>query len=157
AADSTGVYFVGMTAQPSYNTIRKFDSAGNDLWTHQYNRFDVVLSIAPDNQGAYVLLLTGPPFTVARLDLTGAEVWTRQVINPEVASAVAPGPIVADKTGFYLAGAVNSALPGQCYAGQGDMFLARFDPFGNPIWTREFGSAGFERPAEVSIGAAGID
>jgi len=33
----------------------------------------------------------------------------------------------------------------------------RFDTGGNPIWTREFGTAGSERAASISIGAAGVD
>src|SRR5215469_2719953 len=141
AADSTGVYFVGMTTQATYNVLRKFDSAGNDLWTYQLDRSSVISGIAPDEHGVYVLFFPtnvgAPVDTVRRLDLTGSEIWTQQIVTSYVS-----GSIAADATGFYLSGGTYSALPGQCYAGQGDLFLMRFDTHGNPIWTREFGTAG---------------
>jgi uncharacterized protein (TIGR03437 family) len=155
AADSTGIYFVGMTTQANYNVLRKFDSAGNDLWTYQLDRFSIIVGIAPDEHGVYISFYpggSGPIDTVRRLDLTGSEIWTRQIVT-----SYSVGSIAADATGFYLSGETNSALPGQCYAGQGDVFLMRFDAGGNPIWTREFGTAGTERAASISIGAAGVD
>jgi uncharacterized protein (TIGR03437 family) len=153
AADSTGLYLVGETGQGTYNIVRKFDSAGNDLWTHQLDRSSLIMGIAPDDRGAYVLFFGGsPPFSVRLLDLSGSEVWTRQFVTSSYSGAIA-----ADSTGFYLSGVVNSALPGQCYAGRGDVFLMRFDRGGNPIWTREFGTAGFEGSASIAIGANSID
>jgi len=155
AADSTGIYFVGMTTAANYNVLRKFDSAGNDLWTYQLDRFSIIVGIAPDEHGVYVSFYRdggGPIATVRRLDLTGSEIWTRQIVT-----SYAAGSIVADSTGFYLSGETYSALPGQCYSGQGDVFLMRFDVGGNPIWTREFGTAGAERPASISIGSSSVD
>ena len=153
AADSTGVYFLGMTSQAAYNVIRRFDSSGNDLWTHQIDVTQFVLGIAPDDQGAYVLFFgTKADLAVERLDLTGKEVWTRSYLGYP-----GGGSIVADAAGFYLASMADSALPGQCYAGGGDVFLMRFDQGGNPIWTREFGTAGHERPASIMIGANSVD
>ncbi|HEY1757878.1 MAG TPA: PQQ-binding-like beta-propeller repeat protein [Bryobacteraceae bacterium] len=158
AADSTGVSFFGMANYGvvngvGYNLIRKFDSAGNDLWTHQLDRFAIVTSLATDNQGAYVQFFSdsGSGATeVRRLDLTGSEIWTRTI-----ATTFASGPIAADGTSFYVSSTIDGALPQQCYAGQGDVFLMRFDANSNPIWTREFGTAGPERPAEISIGSEG--
>jgi outer membrane protein assembly factor BamB len=155
AADSTGIYFVGMTTQTNYNALRKFDSDGNDLWTYQLDRFSIIVGIAPDEHGVYILFYPDgghPVDIVRRLDLTGSEIWTRQIVTSYVS-----GSIAADATGFYLSGGTYSALPDQCYAGQGDAFLMRFDAGGNPIWTREFGTAIGERPASISIGAAGVD
>ncbi|HEY6342780.1 MAG TPA: hypothetical protein VIY49_14915 [Bryobacteraceae bacterium] len=151
AADSTGVYFPGQTSQATYNIVRKFDSSGNDLWTAQLDRSDIITGIAPNGQGAYVAFL-GPNISVRLLDLTGSETWTREYVS----SCCSPS-IAADSTGFYLSGVVNDALPGQCYAGQGDIFVMRFDSGGNPLWTREFGTAGPERQAQISIGAAEVD
>jgi uncharacterized protein (TIGR03437 family) len=151
AADTTGVYFGGMTAQATYNILRKFDSTGNDLWTYQFDRFSIILGLAPDNQGVYAMFYPDgqPNLTVRRLDLTGSEVWTRQIV-----SSYAAGPIATDGTGFYVSGVTDTALPGQCYAGQGDVFVMRFDSTADPLWTREFGTAGPERPAEISIGTS---
>jgi uncharacterized protein (TIGR03437 family) len=149
AADSTGVYFSGPTA---YNIVRKFDSAGNDLWTNQLDRSSIVTGIAPDGQGgAYVAFVWPSGLSVRNVDSTGAETWTHAYVTSPI------GSIAADATGFYLSGVVSDALPGQCYAGQGDIFLMRFDSEGIPLWTREFGTAGPERQAQISIGAAEVD
>jgi hypothetical protein len=75
----------------------------------------------------------------------------------EYVSSGYSGSIAADTTGFYLSGVANTALPGQCYAGHGDVFIMRFDTGGNPRWTREFGTAGFDRQAQISIGAGEVD
>jgi uncharacterized protein (TIGR03437 family) len=157
AADSTGVYFFGFnqTSPGMLNVMRKFDSAGNDLWTRRGDLFSVVLGIAPNDQGAYVVFYPGngaPNISVRRLDLAGSELWTRSV-----ASSFSAPIISSDANGFYVAGTAESDLPGQCYAGQGDVFLMRFDPNGNPLWTREYGTADSESPARISIGATSVD
>jgi uncharacterized protein (TIGR03437 family) len=147
AADPTGIYFFGQESD-AYNLVRKFDSKGNDLWSHSFDHAAVVTSVAADGKGVYIAYLDSAPANyVTRLDATGTEVWTRQMT---IDSAVYAS-VVTDGTGFYLFGAVAGALPGQCYAGDADIFVMRFDSEANPIWTREFGTAGFERPAQVSI------
>jgi hypothetical protein len=51
----------------------------------------------------------------------------------------------------YVFGAVAGALPGQTYAGGGsDVFLRKYDLAGNEIWTRQFGTTGFEEVAGSS-------
>ena len=155
AADSTGLYFFGYSfATLGYSAVRKFDTAGNALWTYPFDPTDIILGVAPDGQGAYVLFFPGgePEYSVRRLDLTGAETWTRKIIASSTG-----GFISVDTGGFYVAGTADTALPGQCYAGAGDVFLMRFDTNGSLLWTREFGTADFERPAQVSIGAAAVD
>jgi uncharacterized protein (TIGR03437 family) len=156
AADSTGVYFYGNDPVhfSNYNILRKVDSAGNDLWTYRFEDLSIILGVAGDSQGAYVLFFPGaePTYTVRRVDLNGSEVWTR-----EIAAAYVSGFVAADADGFYVAGGTSQALRGQCYAGQGDVFLMRFDANGNPLWTREFGTAKSERPALVTVGAAQVD
>ncbi|HEY7335907.1 MAG TPA: hypothetical protein VH639_13555 [Bryobacteraceae bacterium] len=151
AADVTGVYFFGPTPLIGARVVRKFDSAGNDLWTHRLDVTGTITGIAPDGQGVYVAFL-GPNVSVRRLDLTGSEVWTREYGPTSYSTSIA-----ADTSGFYLSGVASNALSGQCYAGQGDVFLMRFGQFGDPLWTREFGAAGFDRRVQVSIGASEVD
>jgi uncharacterized protein (TIGR03437 family) len=155
AADSTGLYFAGMNSTGSYNILRKFDSEGNDLWTYTANRFNIVQRLAADEKGVYVLFLENGGSlsnSVLRLNGAGSLVWTR-----DYAISYTAGPIVADATGFYLAGTTDVALPGQCYAGGGDVFVIRADTNGNPLWTREFGTSQPESPVEIAIGATSID
>jgi uncharacterized protein (TIGR03437 family) len=158
SADATGVYFFGYTgpAVPvTYNVLRKFDAGGNDLWTYQFDKSSIILGAAPDGQGVYVEFFPSggdPDLSVRRLDPKGSETWTRDIVP-----SFSAGAIAADATGFYLAGMTYSALSGQCYAGQGDIFLMRFDTSGFPLWTREWGTAGGEGQASIAIGASSVD
>jgi uncharacterized protein (TIGR03437 family) len=66
--------------------------------------------------------------------------WARQfgTSGTEIAYAVA----TADNS-IYVAGEImNGAFPGLTTAGGRDVFLAKFDPQGNRLWVRQFGSAG---------------
>jgi uncharacterized protein (TIGR03437 family) len=160
AADSTGIYFSGFTpASFGYNILRKFDPAGNDLWTYLFDPEDIILGIAPDGQGAYVLYLPSgaPGYSVRRVDLNGAEVWVSSLVSSAYACTRAPGSIVADTNGFYVSGQVATALPGQCYAGQRDVFLMKLDTSGNNTWTRQFGTSGNESSGEIAIGGTSVD
>ena len=157
SADATGVYFFGYTAAFNTNILRKFDASGNDLWTYQFDKQSLILNAAPDGQGVYVEFFSDdgagdPKLSVRRLDPNGSEIWTRDNL-PSSAS----GAIAADVTGFYLAAPTLSTLPGQCYAGDLDVFLMRFDTGGAPLWTREWGTAGPDRPASIAIGASSVD
>ena len=121
AADSTGIYFVGMTIAANYNVLRKFDSAGNDLWTYQLDRFSIIVGIAPDDHVVCVQFYSSdggtPANTVRRLDLTGSEVWTRKIVT-----SYAVGSIAADATGFYVSGGTYSAFRGSVIQGKATYF-----------------------------------
>ena len=70
---------------------------------------------------------------------------------------------VATDPGFvYATGRVASgALPGQASAGGVDAFLRKYDPSGQVVWTRQFGTSGFDgfghtAVTGVEVFAAGI-
>ena len=117
SADATGIYFFGEELK-GYNVLRKFDSSGNDVLSYAFDPAAIITGAAPDGQGVYVSHLELPANYVSRIDLTGHEVWKRQMPASDVATM-----IVTDGTGFYIAGGVDAALPGQCYAGNGDTWV----------------------------------
>ena len=45
-----------------------------------------------------------------------------------------------DGLGVYVVGTTNGALPGQTAHGQNDVFVRKYDPAGNYLWTRQFGT-----------------
>ncbi len=52
------------------------------------------------------------------------------------------GAVGVDSSGnVVVAGFVGGALPGQTYAGGGDIFIRRYAPDSSEIWTRQFGTA----------------
>jgi hypothetical protein len=49
--------------------------------------------------------------------------------------------VAADATGVYVVGYTYGALQGT-NAGGSDAFVRKYDPNGNPLWTRQFGGSG---------------
>ena len=148
--------------------LRKYDSEGNDLWTHQFGtlRADEAFGVKIDGKGdLYVVGATHGTFSgqtesgigdayVRKYDNDGAKIWTRQfgTIGFERAWDVA----ISDSGNLYLVGMTGSALPGETYLGAGDAFVRGYDSKGNELWTLQFGSAEFEGARDVTTNGSGI-
>ncbi len=175
-ADSAGnVYVAGYASLLPGQTnpgaedafIRKYDGAGNELWTRQFGSeaCDVALGVATDASGVYVAGYTrasfaGQPYAggssdafVRRYDAGGNALWTR-LFGTEGADIA--GTVFAHAGGVYVAGLVYGALPGQTYYGEADTFLRRYDSAGNEVWTRQFGSSEDDSPEEAVADASGV-
>jgi len=137
--------------------VRKWDAEGNQSLTRELNPSDVPsLFIAADPSGFYLVAADawGSGRYLRKYDSRGDELWSRK-LDPNVGSSIA-----ADATGVYLAGPMPVAyqpyrpytvLPGQCRSGSGgDSFVRKFDPDGEEVWTRQFGTS----QATVAIGVA---
>ncbi len=86
--------------------------------------------------------------------LAGA-IWTRQFGTGEAGNDVVQA---VDANGYlYVAGKVDRALPGQLHVGEYDAFVSKYDPNGDPIWTRQFGTASNDSAYAVSIVVEGIN
>lgn len=149
--------------------VRKYDGAGNELWTHQFGTiyYDEGTDIAVNASGVYVVGYTGAVLPgqvsaggddvfVRKYDSAGNEQWTRQFGS--VASDHGLG-IVVDTTGVYVTGFTGGTLPGQhklSIQGSSDAFIRKYDPMGNPLWTRQFGVSDSTWGKAVAIDAAGI-
>ena len=74
--------------------------------------------------------------------------WTGQV---GTSSAEQSSDVVADNLGgAYVVGYTSGDLSG-VNEGFDDAFIGKFDPWGNPVWTRQFGTDARERAAAVSV------
>ena len=178
AVDSSGVYTVGYAAGelPDLDTvgkqdafIRKFDSAGNVLWTRQFGSVfhDAANAVAADLSGIYVAGNVGPQladFTNAnRLDgflrkysVNGDLQWSRQFTSigtPQNDSAQA---VAVTGNGVYIAGYTHGTLPGQNPEGGFDAFVRKYDLNGDELWTRQFGTKGTEVAVGIAANASGI-
>src|SRR5262245_3168745 len=115
--------------------VRKYDSAGNVLWTRQFGSpsFDSASRIAADQAGnvAVVGTTTGAlPGQVAagaaddfvrQYDFAGNELWTRQFGSADFESATG---VAVDQLGnVFVSGQTQGALPGQISAGSSDAFI----------------------------------
>ncbi len=52
--------------------------------------------------------------------------------------------IATDGTSVWIGGTTFAGMSGQPYKGNGDAFVTKFDSTCAPLWTREFGTAGYD-------------
>jgi len=177
AVDASGhSYVVGQTfgvlpGQVSAGMIdafaRKYDAAGNEVWTRQFGTAerDFAKGIAVDASGG--IWVVGQTFGalpgqtsfggwdafVRRYDAAGNEGWTRQFGTGGAEWVV---DIALDAAGnAILVGSTRSSLPGQTTAGDYDAYVRKYDPSGNELWTRQFGTAGEDFAIDVAPDGAG--
>src|SRR2546425_1032036 len=110
------------------------------------------VGIAVDASGVYVAGLTwdalpgqtsagsGDAF-LRKYDASGNVLWTRQFGSSDFDQA---DNVAVDASGAYVAGVTAGAFPGQTSAGSADAFVIKYDTSGNVLWTRQFGSSGYD-------------
>ena len=144
------VYVVGRTGGTLPNQIsagdedafiRKYDAAGNELWTRQFNITyqDQAWGVAVDSaNNAYVVGITlsirgetSYDVFLRKYDPNGSELWTRQfgTTNSDFARAVE----VDSLDNVYVTGSTS----GPQAEGE-DAILLKYDTNGNLLWTRQF-------------------
>jgi hypothetical protein len=175
AVDDSGVYIAGSTADTLPDQVsagnadafvRKYDLEGKELWTRQFgtSNFDQARGIAVNSSGVYVVGLTvgtlegqtsagSHDVFIRKYDAGGKELWTRQFGTSHIEDV---SGIAVDGSGVYVAGSTLSVLPGQKSAGSADMFIRKYDAEGKELWTRQFGTAGYEQARGISVHASAV-
>lgn len=95
---------------------------------------------------------TGGSFVI-KYDPNGNELWTSQfgVGIFDKATGVQAAP-----DGVYVVGSTIESLSGQPFSGGQNIFVRKYDPAGNELWTREFGPPGADYSSGVSVTADGV-
>jgi len=161
ATDGTGIYVVGYTqgglapgtpANPGEDAfIRRYDANGNEVWTKQFGSpsgdAERALGVATDATGIYVAGTTGGDLAgsignqdgfLRKYDSSGNAIWTRQFGTNSTDDVFA---VAAGAQGIYVGGDTVADFPGQKkVGGLYDAYVNKFDPAGNQVWVREFGS-----------------
>jgi hypothetical protein len=167
-AGSTGGALPGQTSAGAFDAfVRKYDAAGNVVWTRQFGTSgtDDAFGLALDGSGGVYVAgdtngtLPGQTSAgeidafVRKYGAAGTVVWTRQFGT----SASDQGEAVAvdGAGGVYVAGNTFGALPGQTNAGASDAFVQKLNAASTPVWTRQFGEAGDDRPRGIAVDSAG--
>jgi len=92
---------------------------------------------------------------VRKYDASGNLLATRQFGDP-FQSDTATGVAVDGTGSVYVAGYTFGALPGQTSAGgTTDAFVRKYDASLNEVWTRQFGTGGFDEALDVAVDGAG--
>lgn len=147
--------------------ICKYDPSGNRLWTVLFGspENDQGNAITCDAAGNIYVTggcegsLDGTPYLgngdafLAKFSSTGQQLWLRRfgTVNREGGNRLA-----TDANGnVYLAGSSTGTLFGYPRLGGHDAFLAKYDPDGNLLWGRMFGTTEHDRAWGVGLNGAG--
>jgi parallel beta-helix repeat protein len=170
--DATGVYLAGETdgifpgqtsAGVSGAYVRKLDLAGNNMWTAMFEPNGGAYSVVSDGSYLYVTgwIFNYPGLSgsgdadafVHKMDLAGNSLWSAQF---GTSGYDVGDDIVADASGAYASGRVQGTLPGQTSAGGYDAFVRKVGPTGNEVWTRQFGTSGWDSARSIAIDSSGV-
>src|SRR5258708_3382605 len=90
---------------------------------------------------------------VRKYDAAGTELWTRQFGTGSIDGATG---IAMDGSGVYVTGFTFGTLPGQTSVGSEDAFVRKYDLNGTELWTRQFGTAGYDLANGIAVDASGV-
>lgn len=169
AADTDGVYVAGATrgSLSAHGAggwdafLRRYDRSGRLVWERQFGTPEADrataaavstggVSVAGETGGALGASSKGGMDAFLRVYSSGgAPSWTRQIGTPEADGGTG---VTALGTGIGLSGTTAGTLPGHSNAGGVDGFSRTFTSDGTAVFTDQFGSAGNEAVATLSLG-----
>jgi hypothetical protein len=174
AADATGVYVGGslwgrfrgqrrVGRQDAF--VRKYDLAGNVVWTRQFgtHRLDATTDVALGGGGLYVLGMTNGPLGgstvglddvfVRRYDVTGEVDWTARF---GTAASDAAFALAADAGGASVGGHTEGTFPWQSSPTSGsEGFIVQLRPDGVERWHRRIDAPGDDAVNGLAIDESG--
>jgi uncharacterized protein (TIGR03437 family) len=156
ASDASGIYLLTWSDSTT-GFLHRYTTAGEELWTRSVDTGKICQCVPPqgplaaDSTGVYV-----GGAIMSKLDPGGNLLWQRP-FGAAAASSYSVGALALDSTGLYVSGGPERALPGQCKAGYGDVYVRKYDAAnGAEQWTRQFGTWGREFPGGVTLDATGV-
>ena len=169
ASDGAGGMFVGGDTRGNFGGrhlgmydawLARFDGEGNQVWVRQFGTsgYEAVSALAVDDAGGtfaagFTASSPGGPLDVwiAHFNPDGVQTWIHQFGGPldDYAMVTPDGA-----GGAFFAGSTSASLGGPS-AGDGDVWLARYDARGNRAWVRQFGTHGSDGARGLAL--AGVD
>lgn len=158
--------------------LAKFDADGNHIWSKRFGDAGIQngTSVAADDAGNVLVTgnfqgtvdLGGGPLTsvpgsldifLVKFDADGNHLWSKSSGYSGVKTATG---VAVDGAGNvlltgYFGGSVDFGGPSGplTSAGGVDIFLAKFDPAGNRLWSRQFGDANDQGAQSVAVDGVG--
>ncbi|UCH89129.1 MAG: FG-GAP repeat protein [Thermoplasmata archaeon] len=173
--DSSGLYIAGYVdgTLPGQTGVGgtdgfvcKFDLNGIEKWTKQFGTpgYDRVDGISIDSSGIYMAGATtgafpgfldaiGTDIFICKFDHDGNEDWIRQFGTYYNESAY---DITVDLSGVYITGYTFGKLTSENNKGFSDVFLRKYDLFGEEKWTYQFGSPKNDWGYGIAVESPGI-
>jgi autotransporter-associated beta strand protein len=166
AVGASGVYVAGFDGSSHITSgmfVRQYDTNGNLQWIRRIddpNLYETARGIAVDDSGIYVAgEVFGPEVGsdeggfVVKYDAPGNVLWSHPINTDQNDSA---NGVAVDATGTYVVGFTAGTLPGQPSAGGADVFVRKYDPLGNEVWTHQLGGSSDDVAAGVAVNASGV-
>lgn len=145
--------------------VAKHDNNGQQQWIKQFGTqdYEFCWGIDTDSQGN--IYLTGWTLGelegknsgsydawVAKYDSNGNQVWIQQFGTSGDDASL--GITVDSNDNLFLTGYTDKDL-GACNAGSSDVWVAKYDSNGNPLWIQQFGSSDADAASKVTVDNAG--
>ncbi|MBM3696068.1 MAG: hypothetical protein FJW79_09080 [Actinobacteria bacterium] len=102
--------------------------------------------------GVVVLLLVGAMAAPAAVAGDGDHLWTHQFGTPEFDFVRG---VAVHATGVYAVGGTEGNLQGTSQ-GESDGFVCKYRRDGKHLWTRQFGTPGWDAVYGVAVDATGV-
>ncbi|MEZ6100359.1 MAG: SBBP repeat-containing protein [Pirellulaceae bacterium] len=176
AADGLGNSYIASTTDLSLNGpnsgqedafVRKYDSAGDVVWTRQVGGMDRDFGTASAVNDRGDVFLTGYTTSdlvgtkhvgwdgfLAKYDTSGAQQWVRQFGSDldDYGTGIA-----ADNFGnVFVVGTTDGSFGGtNLFLGREDVFVAKYDASGTEVWTRQFGTSGIDFAENLTLDTQG--
>ena len=122
-------------------------------WTRELS--SILTNAARDSAGSLLITMTstGGTFSLAKLDSRGNLGWTRPLPFGSLPRVAAGGDVVI-VSDTYL-GTIELLSTSLTSMGGQDVYIARIDAVGGPIWARSFGDAGEQVLQASAVGTQG--
>ncbi len=176
AADNSGNSIIVGATQGSFGGsnagrydmfVAKYDAAGNRLWLRQRgtSEREFAYGVATDSTGnIYVTGYTGSALDgntsfgnwdifVMKFGPTGNWLWTKQdgAGQDDEGRAIATDP----SGNIYVTGYVRGNFHGITRVGSADVFISKYDPAGNRLWSALFGSTEVDESFGITCDSSG--
>lgn len=101
-----------------------------------------------------------PAMIFVLLFVLASVVWAQEIEWIRQFGGIGPAEDLAEAVdangNIYIVGKTDGSLPNQSSAGEADAFVRKYDPNGNELWTRQFGTAANDYTNGISIDASGV-
>jgi hypothetical protein len=141
--------------------VMAFDTSGRELWRHEFGSLDrdFAKGITAGTGGVFVSGWTDGAINgtgtqdssafIAKYRRSGDPRWVHEFGTPGEDLALGSASSAANE---YVVGTTSGRLPHQGPSGGWDAFIRAWDPTGHVLWTREFGTRGFDELRGAAVG-----